>query len=77
MRINSEFKRVDKYQYKNFPFFYVEKVDFTIKNIRNDILFNIPNNNNCWATPFPCIENYNNMDMKKIGIFKVFFNKKK
>jgi len=76
MRINSEFKRVDKYQYKNFPFFYVEKVDFTIKNIRNDILFNIPNNNNCWATPFPCIEDYNNIDVKKIGKLTIFFKKK-
>ena len=76
MRINSEFKRVDKYQYKNFPFFYVEKVDFTIKNIRNDILFYIPNNNNCWATAFPCIENNDNIDMKKFVFFKIFFKNK-
>jgi hypothetical protein len=76
VRINSEFKRVDRYQYKDFPFFYVEKVDFTIKNIGNNILFYVPNNNNCWATPFPCIEDYNNMDVKKISIFTIFFKKK-
>ena len=76
LRINSEFKRVDRYQYKDFPFFYVEKVDFTIKNIRNDILFYVPNDNNCWATNFPCIEDYDNIDVKKIGIFTIFFKKK-
>ena len=76
MRINSEFKRVDKYQYKNFPFFYVEKVDFITKNFKNNILFYIPKNNNCWATPFPCIEKNDNIDMKKFVFFKIFFKNK-
>ena len=76
MRINSEFNRLDRYQYKNFPFYYIEKVDFTIKNTKSDTIIYVPNNNNCWATPFPCIEDHDKIDMKKFGLFKIFFKSK-
>ena len=36
----------------------------------------VPNNNNCWATPFPCIEDHDKIDMKKFGLFKIFFKSK-
>ena len=75
-RINSEFKRTDMYEYKNFPFFHVEKVNFTSLDINNDIRIYIPKDNNCWATPFPCVEEYQDTDAKKIGPFKIFFKKK-
>jgi hypothetical protein len=75
MRINSEFNRLDRYQYKNFPFYYIEKVNFTIKNTKSDIIFYVPNNNNCWATPFPCIEDHDKIDMKEFGFFKIFFKR--
>lgn len=74
-RINSEFSRVDRYQYNNFPFFYVEKVNFKTQIIDNNISINIPENNNCWAVPFPCIEEYNNIAVKKFGSFKIFFKR--
>jgi len=76
IRINSEFKRTDMYEYKNFPFFHVEKVNFTSLDINNDTRIYIPKDNNCWATPFPCVEEYQDTDAKKIGPFKIFFKKK-
>jgi len=76
IRINTEFKRTDMYQYKSFPFFHVEKVNFTSLDINNDFRIYFPKDNNCWATPFPCVEEYQDTDAKKIGIFKIFFKKK-
>lgn len=73
IRVNSEFNREDRYQYNNFPFFYVEKVTFKTEAVSNNISINIPINNNCWATPFPCIEEYQNIDVKEFGLFKIFF----
>jgi hypothetical protein len=74
-RVNSEFSRVDRYQYNNFPFFYVEKVNFKMQIIDNNIPIHIPENNNCWAVPFPCIEEYNNIAVKEFGLFKIFFKR--
>lgn len=74
-RVNSEFSRVDRYQYNNFPFFYVEKVNFKTQIIDNNISIHIPENNNCWAVPFPCIEEYNNIAVKEFGLFKIFFKR--
>ena len=76
IRINSEFKRVDMYKYKNFPFFHVEKVNFVSLDINNDIRIYIPKDNNCWDIPFPCVEEYQDTDAKIIGPFKIFFKKK-
>jgi hypothetical protein len=73
IRINSELHRVDRYQYNNFPFFYVEKVNFKTQIIGNNILIHIPENNNCWSVPFPCVEEYQNIDVKEFGLFKIFF----
>lgn len=76
IRVNLEFKRTDRYQYKNFPFFYVEKVNFISLDINKDIRIYIPKDNNCWATPSPCVEEYKDIDAEKIGLFKIFFKKK-
>ena len=72
-RIYSEFNRIDKYRYSNFPFFYVENVDYKkiVKN--NDIILYEPINNNCWATPAPCVGG--GAKVGKFMIFKVFYGK--
>lgn len=66
---------MDRYQYNNFPFFYIEKVNFKTQIIDNNISIHIPENNNCWAVPFPCIEEYNNIAVKEFGLFKIFFKR--
>ena len=72
-RIYSEINRIDKYRYSNFPFFYVENVDYKkiVKN--NDIIVYEPINNNCWATPAPCAGG--DTKVGKFMFFKVFYGK--
>lgn len=72
-RIYSEFNRTDRYQYNNFPFFYVENVSYEKVIINNDITIYEPIKNNCWATPAPCVDR--NIKVKKLIFFNIFYSK--
>ena len=76
LRIHSELVRTDRYQFKDFPFFYVEKVEFAQFKINETNSVNFPINNHCWSVPFPCVEEYGDIDVKDFFIFKKFFKKK-
>lgn len=72
-RINSEFNRIDKYKYNNFPFFYIENTNYQKFIKENGIAIYEPINNNCWATPAPCAGR--NTKVEKFLFFKVFYGK--
>ena len=76
LRIHSEFNRTDRYQFKDFPFFYVEKVEFTQFKINEENIVNFPINNFCWSVSFPCVEEYQDLEVEDFLIFKKFFRKK-
>ena len=76
LRIHSEFNRTDRYQFKDFPFFYVEKVEFTLFEINKENIVNLPINNSCWSVSFPCVEEYRGLEAEDFFIFKKFFRKK-
>jgi len=73
IRINSEFNRIDRYKYINFPFFYVENVHYEQIIKENGITLYEPINNNCWATPAPCTSR--GTKVEKFMFFKVFYGK--
>jgi hypothetical protein len=75
LRIHSEFNRTDRYQFKDFPFFYIEKVEFTQFKINETSIVNFPINNFCWSVTFPCVEEYENLLVEDFFIFKKFFKK--
>jgi hypothetical protein len=75
LRIHSEFNRTDRYQFKDFPFFYIEKVEFTQFKINETSVVNFPINNFCWSVAFPCVEEYENLLVEDFFIFKKFFKK--
>jgi hypothetical protein len=77
LRIHSEFKRTDRYQFKDFPFFYVEKVEFAQFKINEKNVVNFPINNFCWSVSFPCVEEYKDLEVEDFFIFKKFFKKNK
>jgi hypothetical protein len=77
LRIHSEFKRTDRYQFKNFPFFYVEKVEFAQFKINEKNVVNFPINNFCWSVSFPCVEEHKDLEVEDFFIFKKFFKKNK
>ena len=76
LRIHSEFNRTDRYQFKDFPFFCVEKVEFTQFKINEENIVNFPINNFCWSVSFPCVEEYQDLEVEDFLIFKKFFRKK-
>ena len=51
-RINKEFERGDMYKFDNFPFFSIEKKDFSPKLFNSGLT--IFSAHHCWATPTPC-----------------------
>jgi hypothetical protein len=75
LRIHSEFNRTDRYQFKDFPFFYIEKVEFTQFKINETTIVNFPINNFCWSVSFPCVEEYNKLQVEDFFIFKKFLKK--
>jgi|688.fasta_scaffold92726_3 hypothetical protein len=72
-RIYSELNRTDRYQYNNFPFFYVENVSYEKIMINNDVIIYEPIKNNCWATPAPCVGR--GIKVKKFMFFNIFYSK--
>ena len=72
-RIYSELNRTDRYQYNNFPFFYVENVSYEKVIINNDTIIYEPIKNNCWATPAPCVDR--GIKAKKFMFFNIFYSK--
>jgi len=75
VRINKEVK---KYNFDSFPFFYVPKGDSELINLNENINVYIPKNiDACWATKTPCVGGVDNINVKKILGFNVFFDKNK
>ena len=72
-RIYSELNRTDRYQYNNFPFFYVENVSYEKVMINNEVVIYEPIKNNCWATPAPCVAR--GIKVKKFMFFNIFYSK--
>jgi hypothetical protein len=72
-RIYSELNRTDRYQYNNFPFFYVENVSYEKIMINDDVIIYEPIKNNCWATPAPCVSR--GIKVKKFMFFNIFYSK--
>jgi len=64
-RINNEIERNDIYSFKNFPFFSIEKKDYTKKKFKSGLI--IYSAHHCWATPTPCgnINDFNNLSVKE------------
>tara|TARA_X000000368_G_scaffold334114_1_gene271522 strand:+ start:319 stop:2010 length:1692 start_codon:yes stop_codon:yes gene_type:complete len=64
-RINNEIERSDIYSFKNFPYFSIDKKEFTKKEYETGLTIHtaFP----CWATPSPCgsISNFNNLRVYK------------
>ena len=54
-RIYSEFNRVDKYKFTNFPFFSVpQNIKYKSKKLNDLVNVYTPINENCWDIPTPC-----------------------
>ena len=78
MRINKEFHREDIYQFSNFPFFALPKLNFD-EYSQNKIKYNRSKNNlNFWRTCFNsnhiCINHYHLIEFESRG--RILFIKK-
>jgi hypothetical protein len=73
-RVYREFKRDDIYQYKDFPFFHVEKTNYEKTSLKDNIIIYINDKTPCWATPSPCVTY--RMQAKKILGYEFFSYKK-
>ncbi len=69
-RISQEFQRDDLYKFSNFPFFAIEDKEFKILKY-NDI--NLYSAHHCWATPSPCGNISNEINVFKKGNYFFLF----
>lgn len=72
-RINKEFERGDMYKFDNFPFFAIEKKEFSPKKFNSGLtLFSA---HHCWATPSPCGQIGEEINVvKKRGYYLIYQN---
>ena len=72
-RINKEFERGDMYKFDNFPFFAIEKKEFSPKKFNSGLtLFSA---HHCWATPSPCGQVGEEINVvKKRGYYLIYQN---
>jgi hypothetical protein len=74
-RINKEMKL---YNSNSFPFFYVQRGNFDLINLNEDINVYIPKKiDACWSIKTPCVGGAGHLDAKKIFGFNIFLNKNK
>tara|TARA_B100001057_G_scaffold500213_1_gene614093 strand:+ start:720 stop:2420 length:1701 start_codon:yes stop_codon:yes gene_type:complete len=72
-RISQEFKRDDLYKFSNFPYFAIKDKEFKILEY-NDI--NLYSAHHCWATPSPCGNINNEINVLKKGDYFFLFRDK-
>ena len=73
--MNKEFKipEINHHNFKNFPFFWVDKVNYN-KIVRDDLsVYMVKDGKMCWNTPPTCVRNENFIMKKKYG-YKFYFD---
>ncbi len=62
-RINNEFKRIDHYQYLNFPFFAIPKKDYIFETTNSGLKI-YKTKGHCWNVPSPCVMSMEELSLK-------------
>ena len=76
-RLNHEInlKSYEHHNFFNFPFYWVDNVEYETFTVNAKSFNEVTNNKSCWNVPSTCIKNRNYLDIQKKGNY--FFYKKK
>lgn len=53
------------HNFKNFPFYWVENINYEKVDINNYQIYKVYDNKKCWSTPSTCVRSVSNLEIKK------------
>ena len=76
-RLNYEInlKSYENHNFFNFPFYWVDNVEYETFMVNAKSFNEVTNNKSCWNVPSTCIKNRNYLDIQKKGNYFIYKKK--